>query len=142
MHFFGMLCTLVTAGLVSAAPTTTESYIDVQAEDDYLWNLSGWGNPRCEGTFLWLYQGTGNACVNVKTFAASVSYAVTHDTKFELAPYQAVCGFSRLAKAESQPNITTVIVGGSESNNAPLVARAPAQGCFDNPVMSFRVSRA
>ncbi|KAK3295097.1 uncharacterized protein B0H64DRAFT_375807 [Chaetomium fimeti] len=120
MHFFGALSTLVAAGLVAAAPTAPESYIDVRAEDDYFWAVSGWGNPTCEGSLLWSYQGTGSSCINVRTFAASASYIVNHESQLELINV-AECGFSGLAKTDNQPNITT--------------------GCVTAPVMSFRIFR-
>ncbi|GAB1319969.1 hypothetical protein MFIFM68171_10179 [Madurella fahalii] len=134
MKFFSPVCALAAAGLVAAAPAP--AHIDVRA--DTFWNLSGWGNPQCQGNFLWSYQGTGPACVNVRTFAASASYVFNQNTEIQLINFP-TCGLSRAASTGDDANTTTVVIE-VNNNNGALAARAPSTGCLNTPLMAFRVT--
>lgn len=112
------------------------AHIDVRA--DTFWNLSGWGNPQCQGSFLWSYQGTGPACINVRTYAASASYVFNQDTEIQLINFP-TCGLSRMAGTDADANSTTVVVE-ARGDKGTLVARDPAVGCLNTPLQAFRVT--
>ncbi|ORY13626.1 hypothetical protein BCR34DRAFT_586408 [Clohesyomyces aquaticus] len=119
-----LLTTLAIAGGLSAAPAP--AYMDVRATEAAFWLVSGWGNPNCQGSFLWSYTGTQSACVNVPSFAASVSYSFNQNTRFELRATPN-CGISRRNEA--------VEAGLVEVKNVAT----PSQGCINFGTWAFKV---
>ncbi|KAK4661153.1 uncharacterized protein QC763_704760 [Podospora pseudopauciseta] len=91
------------AGLAVATPVPV--HLDIRA-DNY-WYMTGWGNPNCQGSFLWAYQGNGNACVNVPAMAASVSFGISPGVaELSLVNFP-TCGLARSALVAGTPDATT-----------------------------------
>ncbi|VBB81503.1 Putative protein of unknown function [Podospora comata] len=113
--------------------------------------MSGWGNPNCQGSFLWAYQGTGNACVNVRTQAASIDYATTVSTRVKLIN-TANCGIvgrglltgpSECTTDESGSVVQVIEVkGDGDSADGSVIKRDIEQICYNIPagVQAFRVT--
>ncbi|KAK4042027.1 hypothetical protein C8A01DRAFT_33913 [Parachaetomium inaequale] len=134
IQFYTTLCTLAAAGLAAAAPAS--AHLDVRA--DTFWELTGFGNPQCQGSNLWTYQGTGNACINVKTFAASFRYEFHQNTKVELINFP-TCGLSGVASTEADATNTTSIDFEGRDDNSALAAR-DFNGCQNDSLQAFRVT--
>lgn len=71
------------------------------------WYMNGWGNPNCQGSFLWAYQGNGNACVNVPAMAASVSFGISPGVAELGLVNLPTCGLARSALVAGTPDATT-----------------------------------
>ncbi|KAH6847558.1 hypothetical protein B0I37DRAFT_415291 [Chaetomium sp. MPI-CAGE-AT-0009] len=134
MQIFSTIYILAIAGIATAAPAPAQ--IDPRAG---YWSVAGWGNPNCQGSFLWVYQGTGNACYNVPTMAASVSTGIQQNTQFEWRP-SATCGLNRQAHEDADANSTVSTLEARDNSGNALAARQVTTGCSNAPVQAFKVT--
>jgi hypothetical protein len=102
------------------------------------WKLTGFGNPQCQGTALWTHQGSGSACINVETFAASFTYEFRQNTKLELINFP-TCGLNGVASREADEGTTSVVFVEGEDDSGALAAR-DFSGCQNNSLWAFRVT--
>ncbi|KAK4201979.1 hypothetical protein QBC40DRAFT_295115 [Triangularia verruculosa] len=147
MKLSSSIFSLTVAGLAAATPVP--AHLDVRA--DAFWYMSGWGNPNCQGSFLWVYQGTGNACVNVRTQAASIDFASTMTVRVELIN-AATCGIAGRGLLTGPSGSTTdesgsvvqviEVKGTGDGANGSVIKRAPEQICrnIQAGVQAFRIT--
>ncbi|KAK4157300.1 hypothetical protein C8A00DRAFT_11813 [Chaetomidium leptoderma] len=141
MQLFNTICTLAMASIAAAAPAPGQ----LEPRAGY-WSVVGWGNPNCQGNLLWAYQGTGNACQNVPTLAASVTTYIQQNTQFEWRP-SSTCGLNRRDDDDADGNNSTVSTllearggGGDDGRGNALAARQVTTGCSNAPVLAFKVT--
>ncbi|KAK0667903.1 hypothetical protein QBC41DRAFT_365850 [Cercophora samala] len=128
MRLSSSALSLAMAGLAVATPVP--AHLDIRAEN--YWYLTGWGNPNCQGSFLWAYQGNGNACYNVPAMAASVSWGISTGTaELSLVNFP-TCGLGRAAVLAGSSDATT-------NESRPIVEVIEVKGDGDSGLQERQV---